>query len=73
MPFQWITYEKKDKVATITLNTPPLNWLTIVMMKEINEALTDTRKDPSIQLLVFDHAGEKAFFERCGCSGPHRG
>ena len=24
---------------------PPLNWLTIAMMKEINEALTDSKKD----------------------------
>ena len=61
MAFQYITYEKKNKVATITLNTPPLNWLTIVMMKEINEALVDVKKDASMQLLVFDHAGEKAF------------
>jgi cyclohexa-1,5-dienecarbonyl-CoA hydratase len=61
MAFQYITFEKKNKVATITLNTPPLNWLTIVMMKEINEALVDVKKDASIQLLVFDHAGEKAF------------
>ena len=61
MAFQSIAYEKKDKVATITLNTPPLNWLTISMMKEINEALADIKKDASIQLLVFDHAGEKAF------------
>jgi cyclohexa-1,5-dienecarbonyl-CoA hydratase len=61
MAFQSITYEKKDKVATITLNTPPLNWLTISMMKEINEALLDAKKDASVQLLLFDHAGEKAF------------
>ncbi len=61
MAFQWITFEKKNKVATITLNTPPLNWLTIAMMKEINECLVDVRQDASLQLLVFDHAGEKAF------------
>jgi cyclohexa-1,5-dienecarbonyl-CoA hydratase len=61
MAFTSITCEKKDKVATITLNTPPLNWLTIAMMKEINEALRDVKKDASVQLLVFDHAGEKAF------------
>ncbi len=61
MAFQLIKYEKKGKVATITLNAPPLNWLTIAMMKEINEALMDVLKDVSLQLLVFDHAGEKAF------------
>jgi cyclohexa-1,5-dienecarbonyl-CoA hydratase len=61
MAFASIAYEKKDKVAKITLNTPPLNWLTISMMKEINEALIDVKKDESLQLLVINHAGEKAF------------
>jgi len=61
MGFNLIVYEKKDKVARITLNVPPSNWLTIVMMREINEVLVEVKKDPSVQLLVFDHAGEKAF------------
>jgi len=61
MAYQCISYEKKDKVAKITLNAPPLNWLTISMMKEINEALLDVKKDATLKLLVFDHAGEKAF------------
>lgn len=61
MAFNHITYEKKDKVARITLNTPPSNWLTIVMMKEINEVLFQVKMDHTIQVLVFDHAGEKAF------------
>ena len=61
MGFEHITFEKKDKVATITLNEPPSNWLTILMMKEINQALLDVKRDPSGQLLVFDAAGEKAF------------
>ncbi|MCX8022170.1 MAG: enoyl-CoA hydratase/isomerase family protein [Syntrophorhabdaceae bacterium] len=58
---QFIVFEKKDKVARITLNVPPSNWLTIPMMKEINEALSDVKKDDKIQMLIFDHAGEKAF------------
>jgi cyclohexa-1,5-dienecarbonyl-CoA hydratase len=61
MAYNFITYEKKGKKATITLNVPVSNWLTIGMMKEINEALLDTKKDASIQMLIFDHAGEKAF------------
>ena len=44
MAYQLINYEKKNKVARITLNTPPLNWLTIVMMKEINDALVDVKR-----------------------------
>jgi len=61
MAFNHILYEKKDKAATITLNVPPSNWLTIVMMKEINQVLAEIKSDPSVQLLIFDHAGEKAF------------
>ncbi|HEX2965194.1 MAG TPA: enoyl-CoA hydratase/isomerase family protein [Syntrophorhabdaceae bacterium] len=61
MGYNHIAFEKKGKVATITLNTPPSNWLTILMMKEINQVLVDIKKDPTVQLLVFDHAGEKAF------------
>ena len=61
MSFNLIVYEKKDKVGRITLNVPPSNWLTIAMMKEINEVLIQVKMDPSIQLLVFDHAGDKAF------------
>lgn len=61
MGFNLIVYEKKDKTAWITLNVPPSNWLTIAMMKEINEVLFEVKMDPSVQLLIFDHAGEKAF------------
>lgn len=61
MGYSYITFEKKDKAAYITLNTPPSNWLTILMMREINEVLAELKKDPSVQLLIFDHAGEKAF------------
>ncbi len=61
MAYNNITFEKKGKTATITLNTPPSNWLTISMMKEINEVLIDVKQDASIQMLIFDHAGEKAF------------
>jgi cyclohexa-1,5-dienecarbonyl-CoA hydratase len=61
MGFNLIVFEKKDKTARITLNVPPSNWLTIAMMKEINAALYEVKKDASIQILIFDHAGDKAF------------
>ena len=61
MAYQSIVYEKKEKVARITLNAPPLNWITIPMIKEINDALVDVGKDQTAKMLVFDHAGEKAF------------
>jgi cyclohexa-1,5-dienecarbonyl-CoA hydratase len=61
MAYSHIVYEKTGKTAKITLNTPPSNWLTILMMKEINEVILEVKKDSTIQLLIFDHAGEKAF------------
>jgi cyclohexa-1,5-dienecarbonyl-CoA hydratase len=61
MAYQLINYEKKEKVARITLNVPPLNWITIPMLKEIDEALVDVGKDQAAKLLILDHAGEKAF------------
>jgi cyclohexa-1,5-dienecarbonyl-CoA hydratase len=61
MAYQLINYEKKEKVARITLNVPPLNWITIPMLKEIDEALVDVGKDQTVKLLILDHAGEKAF------------
>ncbi len=61
MAYQLINYEKKEKVARITLNVPPLNWITISMLKEIIDALVDVGKDPTTKMLIFDHAGEKAF------------
>ncbi len=61
MAYQLINYEKKDKVARITLNVPPLNWITIPMIKEIIDAVIDAGKDETLKLLIFDHAGEKAF------------
>jgi cyclohexa-1,5-dienecarbonyl-CoA hydratase len=61
MAFNHIAFKKENKIATITLNVPPSNWLTILMMKEINEVLIDVKKDASIQMMVFDQAGDKAF------------
>ena len=46
MAYNYIQYENKDKVARVTLNMPPSNWLTIVMMKEINEVIAAVKKDP---------------------------
>ena len=61
MAYSLINFEMKDKIARVTLNTPPSNWLTIPMMKEINQVLYDVKMDKTAKLLIFDHAGEKAF------------
>jgi cyclohexa-1,5-dienecarbonyl-CoA hydratase len=62
MAFQHIEFEKKDGVARLILNEPPLNVLNIAMMREINTALESVLDDPTAKVLVFEAAeGSKAF------------
>jgi len=58
--FENILFEKKNGVATLTLNRPPLNILNISMMREMSQALEQLEGDASAKLLVI--AGQaKAF------------
>ena len=62
MSFSTIAFEKKDGVARLTLNKPPLNVLDIAMMREINTALEEVGTDPSVKVVVLEAAeGSKAF------------
>lgn len=58
--FEHILFEKKDGVATLTLNRPPLNILNIALMREMNEALEGLEGDVDTKLLVISAQG-KAF------------
>lgn len=71
--YEFVALEVKEGVAWITLNRPPLNWMNIKMMEEINEAL-DSLKEATLNLIVLraegkafsvgvevaDHLGDKA-------------
>jgi len=60
--YQFVTYEVKDGAAWLTINRPPLNWLDIATMKEMNLALDEVlAAGPEIKVLVIQAAGEKAF------------
>jgi enoyl-CoA hydratase/carnithine racemase len=60
--FEEILYEKKDWVATITLNRPKsYNAYTGTELWEICEALHDITVDDKIAVAVITGAGEKAF------------
>ncbi|MBF0507863.1 MAG: enoyl-CoA hydratase/isomerase family protein [Deltaproteobacteria bacterium] len=60
MEYKHILVKKDNGLVTITLNRPPLNWLNIAMMEEINQALSGLKDDSGIKLLMFDASG-KAF------------
>ncbi|MBN2333281.1 MAG: enoyl-CoA hydratase/isomerase family protein [Deltaproteobacteria bacterium] len=60
--YQCITYEEKGGAAYLTINRPPLNWLDIATMREMNEALDQVlAAGAELKLLVIQAAGEKAF------------
>lgn len=61
MNFETIILEKKDHIATITLNRPEaLNAITMQMFDEVKSALRDINEDDDIRVMVLTGAG-KAF------------
>jgi len=54
------TLEIKEGVAWLTLNRPPLNILTLVMIRELTEALATVAEQPRLKALVLTATG-KAF------------
>src|SRR3989304_1383857 len=60
MAGQWgrVLYSREEGGVGITLNQPPLNILDIPMMKEINEAIQEARKEKGLKLLVIQANGK---------------
>ena len=56
-----IIYEKKEKVATITLNRPKVNALSTALMTEVHDALQDAESDGNVSVIVITGAGDRAF------------
>lgn len=57
-----IMYEKRERVATITLNRPKvLNALNTVLWAELYRALEDAENDENIGVIVITGAGDRAF------------
>lgn len=57
-----IIYEKKGKVATITLNRPQvLNALSLALLAELDDALEDAEKDENVSVIVITGAGDRSF------------
>src|SRR5260370_38702177 len=65
MPYQDILYEKRDGIATITINRPRvLNAFRAETVEEMLVAMRDAEDDRSIGVVVLAGAGDRAF-----CSG----
>ncbi|MEW6282557.1 MAG: enoyl-CoA hydratase/isomerase family protein [Candidatus Eremiobacterota bacterium] len=60
--FEEILYQKKDWVATVTINRPQVyNAYSTLTLREMSRAFLDASWDDSVAVLVLTGAGEKAF------------
>jgi enoyl-CoA hydratase/carnithine racemase len=62
MDFKDILLDKKDHIATITMNRPEhMNACSMNMFRELGQALTNIGNDDDIRAVVITGAGDKAF------------
>jgi len=62
MDYQYIIYEKKDRIAYLTLNRPEvMNAIHPPAGQEINAAFADFRDDPEVWVAIVTGAGDRAF------------
>ena len=57
----YVLVESAERVATLTLNRPPLNPVSTGLVDALHRALDDVEKDPALRCVVLTGAGEKAF------------
>lgn len=61
MTYQHILYEKREQIASLTVNRPPLNVLTRLTLDELERALLAARDDSDVAVVILTGSGEKAF------------
>ena len=61
MAYETIILEKKERIATLTLNRPPMNPLNRRMYEELGKASEELNADPEVKVVIITGAGEKAF------------
>jgi enoyl-CoA hydratase/carnithine racemase len=61
-----VGYEKRDKIALLTLQDPPANTYTHEMMRDLDDAILQARFDDDVHVIVVTGAGEKFF-----CAGAN--
>jgi enoyl-CoA hydratase/carnithine racemase len=61
MSDELVLIEKRDRIATMTLNRPPMNPMSVRMLDALHAALTNLEKDRAIRCIVLTGAGERAF------------
>jgi enoyl-CoA hydratase/carnithine racemase len=60
MSDELVLIEKRDRIATVTLNRPPMNPMSVRMFDALHAGLTEIEKDHAIRCIVLTGAGERA-------------
>jgi len=56
-----IELERKDRVALVTIQRPPLNVLDLAMLRELSRVLDSVDRDDAVEFLVLRGGGDRAF------------
>lgn len=56
-----VILEIKDKIATVTLNNPPMNPLSRPVLEGLKQTLDRLEQEDDLRVIIFTGAGEKAF------------
>jgi len=61
MAYETILLKIEGKIATITLNRPPMNPLNSDIFRDIVEAVREIEADKNVKVIVLNSAGDRAF------------
>ncbi|OPY13896.1 MAG: putative enoyl-CoA hydratase echA8 [Syntrophus sp. PtaB.Bin001] len=61
MAYETILLKIEGKIATITLNRPPMNPLNSVILREIAQAVGEIEADDNVKVIIVNSAGDRAF------------
>ena len=68
MPYETIALAREETYAVITLNRPPANAISEMLMRELNAALSDVEGDDAVRSVIVTGGGDKIF-----CAGADLG
>ena len=61
MAYNNLVIEKKDHIAILTLNHPPVNAWNLGLMEDFEKAVDEIENDSEVRVLILTGAGEKCF------------
>jgi len=58
MAYEMILLNIEGRIATISLNRPPMNPLNSVILREITEAVSEIEADENVKVVIVNSVGE---------------